>query len=454
MQQANQATEWKRLNADGLIELNVAFNTDAVAGACVKAVASRLLGSGIVFTNKSYNKIASGEFQSHINLHFVKFIRDVIAQISVQGFACYIVDNTVPRALPIGACDLRYRLNPDTYVIDLACFREEVPDESIFIIVESEPDLNGGVVSAMSAYYTSRMFKDSCIRNALTADALNARPPVYTYTQTDMAFDERDLEGVGEVDGLKASIQRDNLLTRNKVQMTVHERQEHLVGILNRKTLNARDEEDNYRTDPLTKLQNYDYNLKYTFQPIVPLPLDARICSAPQASSRPDLMTVFTNTAHMACVCFGVNGESIGLTSTKTHASADYVQTANLVTLGTVSKFKNLLSPMLIEIYKLIWGASEDEDAGDEAEAAQSDRSGGGTTKADDITVIFPATIPSSTMEKLFLTQVLKYDAYKHYLHESLQIPVSNMEKTYEFKEPPEPVDPGQAAKRKHIEVL
>jgi hypothetical protein len=39
-------------------------------------------------------------------------------------------------------------------------------------------------------------------------------------------------------------------------------------------------------------------------------------------------------------------------------------------------------------------------------------------------------------MEKLFLSQILKYDAYKTYLHDSLHIPVRDMEKTFSFDDP------------------
>ncbi len=284
-----------------------------------------------MFTNRGYTKVASSEFQTHINTHFVKFTRDVIVQISVQGFACYIVDNTVPRVLPVGAVDIRYRLNPDKYVIELACFKEEVLDDTVYVLIEAEPDVNGGVTSAMSSYYTTRVFKDSCVRNALVADALRARPPVYTTTNTDQSFDERDLDGVGEIDGLRASLQRDNLLSRNKIQMSVHERQEHLVGMLNRKTLSAKDDDDSFRTDPLTKLRNYDYGIGFAFQPVVPLALDSQVCSAPVAQSRTDLVHIFENTARMACICFGVNGESIGMASSNSHASADSVQQMNQV---------------------------------------------------------------------------------------------------------------------------
>jgi hypothetical protein len=427
-----QQHEWKRLNVDGLIELSVAFSTDPVACACVRAITSRLLNSGIVFTNQTYTKIASNDFQTHLNVHFVKFVRDLITQITIQGFACYVVDNTVPRVIPIGACDVRYRLNPDTYVIELSCFKEEVVDDTVFMLIEAEPDINGGVISAMSSYYTSRMFKDSCIRNALTADALAARPPVYTYTNTDQSFDDRDLERVGEIDGLRASVQKDSLMTRNKVHMSVHERQEQLVGLLNRKTLNGRENEEDYRTDPLTKLHNYDYNLQYNFQPVVPLPLDARVCPAPQAQSRRDLMAIFESTSRMACICFGINGESIGLNAHgNTHASADTIQQANQVTTATVNKFKATVSPVLVDIYRLIWGTAAEHDS-DEPEVHPHMKI---TKSASDITVVFPSTIPQSTMEKLFVSQVLKYDAYKNYLHGSLQIPMADMEQTYSFEE-------------------
>ena len=430
--QANQQNQWRRLNVNGLLELNVAYNTDPIAGACVRAITTRLLSSGIVFTNKGYTKVASNDFQAHVNTWFVKFVRDVILQISLLGFACYIVDNTIPRVLPIGAVDVRYRINPDKYVVELACFKDEVVDDTVYIIVESEPDVNGGVCSPMAAYYTSRMFKDSCIRNSLVADALRARPPVYTTTNTDQAFDERDLEGVGEVDGLRASLQRDNLLARNKVQMSVHERQEQLVGMLNRKSLNGKEEEDGFRTDPLTKLRNYDHGMNFSFQPVVPLALDTHVCVVPQAQSRTDLVPIFENAARMACVCFGVNGESIGLKANAMNASANAVQQHNQVTLGTVNKFKSLISPILVEIYKLIWATPADAD---DAEAEEPEINPDAKSSKDDITVLFPSTIPSSVMERLFLSRILKYDAYKTYLHDSLHIPVNDMVATYTFED-------------------
>jgi hypothetical protein len=426
--QAQGYNEWRRLNVTGLLELNVAFNTDPIAVACVKAVTSRLLSAGIVFTNRGYTKVASSEFQSHINTHFVKFTREIITQICVQGFACYIVDNTVPRMLPIGAVDVRYRLNPDKYVIELACFKDEVADDTVYILVDAEPDVNGGVNSAMASYYTTRVFKDSCVRNALVADALRARPPVYTTTSTDQAFDERDLDGVGEIDGLRASLQKDNLLSRNKIQMSVHERQEHLVSMLNKKSLNAKDDDASFRTDPLTKIRNYDYGIDFAFQPIVPLALDSHVCVVPQAQSRTDLVSIFENTARIACICFGVNSESIGMSTVGAHASADSASQHNLVTLSTVHRFKSLVGPVLVDIYKLIWAApdSDQETPELDPDAASS---------ADEVTVLFPSIIPSSTMEKLFLTQILKYDAYKTYLHDSLHIPVRDMEKTFTFEE-------------------
>ena len=204
--------------------------------------------------------------------------------------------------------------------------------------------MNGGIVSPMTAYFSSRIFKDTCVRNALVADALRARPPIYTTTSTDNAFDERDLEHVGEIDGLKASMQANNMLSRNKIQMSVHERQEELVGMLNRRTLNAKDSDKNFRTDPLTRIQNYDYNIDFNFHPIVPLALDTTVCAVPQAQGRGDLVSIFDNVARMACVCFGVNAESIGLNAGSSHASADAIQQSNQVTLSTVHKFKGLLA--------------------------------------------------------------------------------------------------------------
>ena len=97
-------------------------------------------------------------------------------------------------------------------------------------------------------------------------------------------------------------------------------------------------------------------------------------------------------------------------------------------------------------IYKVIWGAdveSEEEevsrsvDAEDDDIAAEAQALVARSRKkqADEITVVFPSTIPSSQMEKLFLSRILKYNAYKAYLHESLQIPERDMEATFTFEE-------------------
>lgn len=449
----NQNNEWSRFNLQGLLELEVAFATDSIATACIRAITSRLLSSGIVFTNKKFNKVASSEFQSHINTHFVRFVRDAVNQIAVLGFAVYIIENTVPRVLPVGMCDLRYRVNTDTYNIEIAAFKEDEVDDNVFVMVESAPDVRGQIRSCMAAYYTSRLFKDSTIRNCLVADALRARPPVYTYTITDQAFDERDLEHVGEIDGLKASIQKDNIISRNNITMSAHERQEQLVAMLNRRNLNGRESDpDTYRTDPVTKLKNYDYDIQYEFQPIIPLPNDARACVAPQAQTRPDIVQIMETTARMCCVCFGVNSESIGLASSSGHSSAEAIMQANAVTTNTVEKYKSLVSPFLIDIYKVIWTvdstAIEQMPAENEAPMVEAINPTTKPNLEDEIVVLFPSTVQASTMEKLFLLQVLKYDAYKTYLHESLQIPLGDFENNVQFPDLTQPNNPTAVAKK------
>ena len=102
---------WTRLDASAVQQLYVAFTSDGIAPACLRAIVSRLLASGILFTSKAFSKTTDQAFQTHINHFFTKFVRDALLQLTVCGFAFFVIEDSIPRVIPLGLADIRWRIN-------------------------------------------------------------------------------------------------------------------------------------------------------------------------------------------------------------------------------------------------------------------------------------------------------------------------------------------------------
>lgn len=399
---------WRRVDIQYVNELWRAYISDPVCVACVKAVGTRLLSGGIVFTNKSYNQVASAEFQSHIDRYFSNFVKEALVQLNIMGFAFFYIDNDTPRVIQIGTADIRWRVNTDTFQVEIGVFRgnSNVPDPNIFSIVESLPDASGMVSSSMTSYYRSRTIQDTFIRNAITADYLNAVPPIYTMSSTDKVFDEREIANVGEVDGLRASMVNDEMRARTGLRLTDHQRNEQLVKQFN----NFNDPASvARRIDPSTGLRNFDAGMDMQLQQVVPLPLDARVASAPRASARGDIVSIVSHMETLACVSFGVNIESIGLANRLGgHLGNETLAQVNQVTFNTCLRWSTTFQPVLLNIYEVVWGDSD---------------------KKDELTVLFPSMLAPTIVEKLYTTNILTHKAYCEYLSTNYRLPLDSFEK-------------------------
>ena len=300
--------DWQRLDLRAIGALWIAYRTDPIAQGCRNAVISRLLSGGILFTKRDYSSLPDDAFNSYVNSAFVSFAKAVIDSLYVQGFAAYVVDieTKVPRCIPFTRADVRVRVDPVTFETCLGVFRdgEDEPDANVYFIVESFPDEYGSLSSAMTTYYAHRVFKDMVMRTTAEAESVRCRPPIYTTTESDRAFEERRLAHIGEVDGLRASITRDNALIRNRIISDTHAQQERLTEMLNLARVDTSDPA--YRSDPLTGLRNYDADLANKYSPIIPLPADARVATVPMPTSRADFVSVCQHIDHLASICFGV----------------------------------------------------------------------------------------------------------------------------------------------------
>ena len=416
--------EWNHLNMEEMGSLWTMHRSDPIAVACAQAIVHRLLSGGIVFTTRKYDKIPSEEFVDHVNRNFVPFCADMVHALLVQGFAPWVLDEDMsPRVIPFGCADLRYRVNPDAFKMELAVFDEDgelMPD--IFWTVRNMPDAFGKVTSSASTYYGTRVFKDTMWRNVMVADYLRARPPLFTSTNSAAAFEERDVASVGEVDGLRASLARDNTLVRNRIVVDAVAQQDRLVRMLNEMRADTGTAGWRALVDPLTGLDNADRRLNEAtdYQPVVPLAADARAVVAPQAESRTDLVALNTQFMLIACVAYGCNAEAIGLLTHGGVQSAESMLRSNAVLDNTVRGFRQLLTAALVDLYQLLWGAAQGENAAD-------------------ITVVFPSLLDMLQLEKLYNSGLLRHDAYREFVSEHLSISANALEKR-------EMLDPEQRA--------
>jgi hypothetical protein len=94
---AGQSQGWRRVDPNAVMQLHAVLKTDSMAPACLRAIENRLLSSGILFTSIDYRTRASEEFQSHIDTHFTRFVRDALRETIVCGWCFFIIENDTPK---------------------------------------------------------------------------------------------------------------------------------------------------------------------------------------------------------------------------------------------------------------------------------------------------------------------------------------------------------------------
>jgi len=419
---AQTTGDWRRVDPNAVQQLYTAFMTDSMAPACVRVVENRLLSAGILFTDRSYTAYASDEFSRHINVHFVRFVRDALQQLVICGFCFFVIDDTVPRVVPVGMADVRWRRNVELYSIEVAAFNaDNEPDPRVLSIVDTAPDVNGNLVSQMASYLRTRSLQDTFMRFALQADQLNADPPIYTYSSTDRMFDEHDLESYGTA--TRAAAVSADMRKRSEIAMSMHEFNELMVRKLNSRDSGTVARE---RTDKASGVAHFDASFEDRPQRVYPLPLDARVANAPRAAARMDIVSIQKHFEVLACVTFGVNAESVGAdTRSGGHLGAATLERVNTVTAETTDRWARVFEPVLVQVYNLVWGDSK---------PADRRRRKTNFLAENDFTVVFPSTLPSALIEQLFKNRVLTYEAYRSYVARIVQLPVTAFE-----EQPPEP---------------
>lgn len=335
-------------------------------------VINRLLGGGVAYVDPVGGKVADEEFAKRVHREFVPFVRDVIDNIYVQGFACFVVDarNGTPHVVPPNACQYAVKMSGRNFKRSMTMTRtgKDVPERRAMFVVDNFPDTNGVPHSAMSSFRRTHAFRGMVEVNTSIADYSAARPMIYTSMDSDKAFDRRhvyrnaldaSIEASGLVMGAEPGCDtsvvevhqraHDLLLGLNASNHAAHDRssqnagrqQQQLANDLNHGLLDPR----SVRLDPSTGLPVFDSSMLQ--QPgdaynIMPLPIDAKVQATATPHSRPDLVNIIENAATTACVVMGVPGSEIGL-STGRRLAVD-AELSEGVLQNTLAKFKYICS--------------------------------------------------------------------------------------------------------------
>jgi hypothetical protein len=391
---------WLPVDMATLADCWAVYNNDPILRACRNAVVARLLGQGVVFADAGFKRLTDETFFNHVQRHFVGFCRELIDAVCVQGFAAFTVDRqeAVPRCVPFGAGEFRFRVGKH-WRTELALFviedgEERGPLRDVFFAVDTAPDLRGAPSSAVSTYARPRYFKDLLERQAAVAEALRARPPLYTTTRTVHAFDEASIykealptRSSAIANSLSEERARANMLVRNRIVMDAFVAQDRLVRALNARHLDTSVPGWEREVDPLTGLPAFRTQDDGEGCPVIPLPADAAVAHAPQAQARSDLVAIQEHTARLACLIMGVPPIVVGLPHAGAMTATTEVGQSQLG--ATAERWSFLLTRVLLDVYELLY------------------------ERRDAVVVVFPALRDGSQVDGLFSQGVLTYDSYK-----------------------------------------
>ena len=402
----HQKNTWNRLDMTSIQALWTVYNSDFVARAAKNYIASSLLSGGVVIADESMTTGPGSEFQAFIGDHFVPFFKDVIDHIYVQGFAPFVLPNGVPTVIPFGCVQYSYLIDEE-YKITLGAFDETTQDEplpDVFFIIESNVTLAGEIVSPASLYYQHRTFRDMVLRNTAIAQYFQALPPVFLTQKSQNTFDgELDVVG-GEVPGLHAALANDNLTERNNITANVHERQERMIERLNAKRASLQSHGLVSQRDPVTGLAHYDMGITdpTLMQSLIPLANDQTPVTTAQSRAPENLVGTLSQQYTIACTCFGISPENIGLSHTVMR-SAEAIELEQVISQTTVRKFRGHFVRTLQDIYKHVWH--------DETKHGPST-----------IAVLFPSMLDRKTMLDLYARGIVSYDGVRDFLIKQLDI--------------------------------
>ena len=443
-----------RVDMDFAEQLWTIYRTDPTVGACANLLRTRLLGLGVMYMYGDASHAPRREFYEFVTRRYSAFARDAMEHLMVLGFCAYVIapakkkrEIPYPVVIPFGKAAYSVKYNdyyqPSLFVsssslrdqkddlFGLGSSRDEGGDKRALFIVLNYPDANGRPCSPVSQVYAVQAMKRQMEANVLYADRVRARPPILTQSTSDKTFDEKDLVGIGAVNGdVNAAIERKNLMRKNQMNVEIWEQQSALVDALNsgqKLDLSHRPQSAwQARLDPVTKLPIFTMDGGEVYTPnFIPLPTDATTASMQMPTRMNDFIEMERLVSMQTAICMGVNPQALLGTGGTSGATSGIAELTDTTINFTIMRYRSALADGLVDIFDIIHS-----------------RGTAGKRVRSDVTVIFPSAQRPELLTKLVGSGFLSYEYYVREMATFYSLPVSA------FNSEPEPLVAQQDSKK------
>lgn len=330
--------------------------TNATAGACCGYLNSRLLGMGFKYVS-SEGYVESDEFSKHIKKFFVKFAKDALEALLVQGFVVYSLmprykgnaHMPYPFVHSIGQYKIEKSYNRHGYPTLVAASANERGSRLRCFTMDLPTD-EGFLTSRLSLVSKQITYLDELEKNDIQAYSIRARPPVLTKNKTDIAFDSRDVIG-GAIPGFRASEEEGNQGVRNQITVAQFKQQQELIRTLNEHRINTSssfwtNKDDPSRLADRLQAESSDYTPRF-----VPLPNDADVCKFDLPEEKKDLVHIQKYVKGQICMGMGVPEHFISPSGTGAGFGEKSMRLSNEYMRMSISPLKEAIDSLMVLIY-------------------------------------------------------------------------------------------------------
>ena len=358
------------VSSDVLRRLWAQRRSDPTIGACCAHIISRVIGGGFSFTSLS-GREPSREFTRHVDTHIVPFAKSALDALLVQGYVVFDVRRRIRRApFPIPficqerAYDAQIVTEDDETRIEIATDENHRRKRHVF--VQDAPTLEGEPTSRLALVSRCVTYLEEIEKHDVRAYAVRSCPPVLTRSQTDTAFDSRDVLGAADpVPGLRAQDEHDNMGVRNKINVAQFRQQQDLIRTLNEKRIDSSSGFWNQNVDPVNETYLSETVRAHSegYVPrFIPLPNDANVAAFNLPHERHDLVSLQRHVKKQVCTGMGVPEALIDGTSGGGRQGEHAMRLLNEFSEVTLTPLRDTMRRLLVSVYALCFDEEESRD--------------------------------------------------------------------------------------------
>ena len=299
------------------------------------------------------------------------FAKSALESLLVQGYVVFDVRRRIRRApYPVPfvcqerAYDARVVLEDDETRLEIVTDENNRRRRHVF--VQDAPTMEGELTSRVALVSRCVSYLEEIERHDVRAFAIRACPPVLTRSQTDTAFDSRDVLGAADaVPGLRAQDEHDNMGVRNKINVAQFKQQQDLIRTLNDRRIDSSAGFWNQHVDPTNETYLSETLRAHTegYVPrFIPLPNDANVAPFVLPNERHDLVSLQRHVKKKVCTGMGVPEALIDGTNGEGRQGENAMRLLNEFSEVTLAPLRDTMRRLMMEVYALCFGEEETRD--------------------------------------------------------------------------------------------